>query len=115
MYEVEKECIEHYRMTSREGDFKFSLGTDLPTRTQKFGRLRLDLEKGAIFFCPYREGMDEREVLFYLNGDDYVPKGDTELTQLYKRLQETLRKPWWKITPQGFFDYAYRPRNCKHK
>lgn len=115
MYAVEKECVDRFRLTSRSGDIAFSIGTDIPKKTSRFGRLLLDLEQKRILFCPNREGMDDRVVMFYRNGDDYVPKGDTELTQLYKKIQEVLAKPRWAVTAHGIFDYSYIRHGCRKK
>lgn len=115
MYGVEKECVEKCRLVSSRGDILFSIGTDIPYKTHKFGRLSLDLVKKRILFHPNRKGMNDRVVMFYLNGDDYVPKADSELIQLYKRVQEVLRKPRWVITQQGMFDFSYTPGKCNKR
>ena len=90
----------------------FSLGTDLPTKTRRFGTLVIDKTLDCIIFVPRRIGMDNRRVLFYLNGDDFVPKG-RHVIQLRKQLYVILSKPYWRITEGGLFDYSYTTHKVK--
>jgi len=97
VYEIDSQCVHRFKLRCRTGELVFSLGTDLPTRTRRFGTLAIDETLDCIIFVPRRIGMDNRRVLFFLNGDDFMPRGK-DVVQLKKRLQVLLAKPYWRIT-----------------
>lgn len=112
VYEIESQCVNRFNLKCRTGKLVFSLGTDIPTRTRRFGTLDIDETLDCIIFAPKRIGMDNRRVLFFLNGDDFVPKG-RDVIQLRKRLYVILSKPYWRITDGGLFDYSYTVHKVK--
>ncbi len=112
VYEIESQCVNRFKLKCRTGKLVFSLGTDIPTNTRRFGALDIDETLDCIIFVPRRIGMDNRRVLFFLDGDDFVPKGK-DVVKLKKRLHVLLSKPYWRITENGIFDYAYTLHKVK--